>query len=117
MIRGRTIVWFGLAVGLGAGLFYVKHEVQLLEEELQRLDRKILADQEAIHVLRAEWTYLNQPQRLAALSRRYLELAPPTTAQITTIDDLPLRLDTVITKADNPTPVGGVNQTAQGRGP
>lgn len=117
MIRGITVLWFGLVVGLGAGLFQVKHEVQLLEQDLQRLNRAILADQEAIHVLQAEWTYLDRPERLARLSRRHLELAPLTAVQIITIDDLPLRLDTVISEATNPTAAGGATRTVHGVGP
>lgn len=117
MIRSATVLWIGLALCLGAGLFQVKHEVQVLEEELAHLNRAILADQEAIHVLRAEWAYLNRPERLEALSRRYLEIAPLAAAQLITIDSLPLRLDTMVAQASNPTAASGANQTDQGADP
>jgi hypothetical protein len=112
MIRGSVLFWFGLVLCMGAGLFQVKHEVQILEEELEHLNRAILADQEATHVLRAEWSYLNRPERLAALSRRHLEIAPLAAAQIIMIESLPLRLDTMISQASNPAAASGVTDTA-----
>lgn len=114
MIRRSTLLWFALVLAVTAGLFQVKHEVRLLEQELERLNGAILADQEAAHVLRAEWAYLNRPKRLEALSRRYLELAPLAATQIIAIDDLPMRLDTANSQASNPAAAGGVTQTALG---
>jgi len=76
MIRPGNIFWIGLALTLGYGLYHLKHEVKALEDELFRLNRQILAEQQAIHVLRAEWSYINQPQRLQSLSQRHLDLQP-----------------------------------------
>ena len=76
MIRLSTLLWFGLALVTGFGLFHLKYEVQALEDELVRLNRSILAEHEAIHVLKAEWSYVNQPQRLQALANRHLDLRP-----------------------------------------
>jgi len=112
MIRRSTLLLLALLLGLGAALFGVKHRVQRLEADLGRVNRAILADQEAIHVLKAEWAYLNRPQRLEALSRRHLELAPLTADQIVEIDDLPLRLDKATSQADNPSAVGGATPVA-----
>lgn len=89
MIQLGTILWLAFAVTAGIGLFQVKYEVQALEEELTDLHRQILHDQEAIHVLRAEWSYLNDPDRLAELADRYLDMAPLTSAQLTRFDALP----------------------------
>ena len=83
MIRGTTVVWVVLAVVAGVWMFVVKHQVQSLEGELQRVERAIVAEQEAIHVLAAEWSYLNQPARLDGLGRRLIGLAPVTAAQQT----------------------------------
>jgi len=65
--------------------------VQRLETKLVRLNRAIVADQEMIQVLNAEWSYLNQPQNLETLSRRFLELEPITGKQFTTIEQIPMR--------------------------
>lgn len=93
MIRA-TVAWLVLIVLAGSGLFLVKHEVQDLEERLARLDDQIAKDRETIHVLRAEWAYLSQPERLARLAERYLGLKPPAPGQIAdSIDKLPLPKD------------------------
>ncbi len=76
MIRAATVVWTTLAGCVGFGLFHLKHEVQALEDDLVRLNRQIVAEQQSIHVLKAEWSYINQPQRLEALARRHLDLVP-----------------------------------------
>ncbi len=91
MIRPGNIFWIGLALTLGYGLYHLKHEVKALEDELFRLNRQILAEQQAIHVLRAEWSYINQPQRLQSLTQRHLDLQPTRPAQIGTLATLPAR--------------------------
>jgi len=112
---GRMMMFaVGLATAVGAGLYHLKHEVMVLDQDLARINRAILDDQEATHVLQAEWTYLNEPQRLEALSQRYLELAPLAAAQVITLDDLPTRLDSVITDAHNPPAAGGATPVASG---
>jgi hypothetical protein len=92
MIRLGHALWLALPVAAGIGLFHLKYEVQALEERLNTLRQQIRHDQEAIHVLRAEWSYLNEPRRLTDLVRRHLELAPVTAGQLAAIDDLPPRL-------------------------
>jgi hypothetical protein len=68
MIRLTSIIWVSLAGAIGFGLYHLKQEVQALEDALFRLNRNILTEQEAIHVLRAEWSYINQPSRLQSLA-------------------------------------------------
>ena len=85
------LVWLILASVIGWGVYQVKYEVQRLETKLVRLNRTIVADQEMIQVLSAEWSYLNQPQNLEVLSRRWLELEPLTGKQFTTIEQIPMR--------------------------
>ena len=114
MIPRTMILSIGLALAAGAGVFHLKHEVMLLEQQLNHVNRATLEDQEAIHVLQADWTYLNEPRRLEALTHKYLELAPLTAAHVITIDDLPARLDPVISDAHNPTALGGANQASTG---
>jgi hypothetical protein len=91
MIRPITILWTTLAATAGFGLFHLKHEVQALEDELVRLNRQILAEQQSIHVLKAEWAFVNQPHRLEALAQRYLDLEPLKPRQVGRVADLPPR--------------------------
>lgn len=105
MIRGITILWALLALLAGISLFLLKHDVQTKEDELARLNRKIKADRTAIHVLQAEWTFLNNPDRLRSLAERYLpDLRPTTSAQILPMPALPMRGDTTATASSAPSP-------------
>ncbi|WP_303979911.1 hypothetical protein [Dongia mobilis] len=88
MIRIGTIVWFVVLAMLGVGLFQVKYAVQSKERELRTVNRQIIADREAMRVLEAEWSYLNDPVRLADLTRRHTDLAPVMASQIATFEGL-----------------------------
>lgn len=100
MITRGTIAWIALSLVAGIALFEVTYRVQALEEELARVNRDILKERETLHVLRAEWSYLNEPGRLSELTRRHLELAPLQASQMIQIDDLPYRLPKFL--ADRP---------------
>jgi hypothetical protein len=82
VIRFTTILWLAIVACTGFAMFKVKYEVQELDDELVRVNKQIVADRDAIHVLNAEWSFLNQPARLADLSRKYLNLQPIGTAQL-----------------------------------
>lgn len=86
-----TVFWSLLAALVGFGLFHVKYQVQKLEDRLAQINRDIVREQEQIHVLRAEWTYLNRPERIEQLAKKYLDLAAPKASQIGSIAQLPMR--------------------------
>jgi hypothetical protein len=88
-------LWLGTAAAIGVALFYAKHRVQALDEQLAQVNQAILADQESIHVLKAEWAYLNQPDRLERLSRRYLKLEILTREQIGSLAELGQQLSRI----------------------
>ena len=88
MMRKTTVIWALLSVVAGVWMFVIKHQIQSLEDELRRLERAIVAEQEAIHVLAAEWSYLNQPARLDGLGRRLMGLVPMSSVQHAELDDL-----------------------------
>ncbi|MBC7134681.1 MAG: hypothetical protein H5U25_03440, partial [Oceanibaculum nanhaiense] len=82
MIRQGFLFWVLLVGGAGVALFLLKYEVQAREERLARINAEIIRTQEAIQVLRAEWSYLNRPDRLADLATRHLDLVPASGRQI-----------------------------------
>jgi len=112
MIRFGALFWLALVVAAGFVTFKVKYAVQDLEDELNRVKKQTVAEQQEIRVLSAEWTYLNQPERLAELNRRFLQLAPIGPKQLQQkVEDIPLRPlpapappDMLIAKAEPPTP-------------
>lgn len=93
MIKIATIaVWLTLAAGAVAAMFHITFEVEKLESRLHEVNREIVREQEAIHVLQAEWSYLNRPSRLETLSKELLpNLSPVAAAQFTTFARLPKR--------------------------
>ena len=93
MIRISAIVWVVVLALLGIGLFQVKYNVQSKERDLREVRRQIEANYNAIHVLDAEWSYLNDPLRLADLTRRHTGLVPTTPGQIGDFASLPLRIE------------------------
>jgi hypothetical protein len=85
-------VWLLLAAGAVAAMFHITFEVEKLEARLHDTNRQIVREQETIHVLQAEWSYLNRPQRLESLSKELLpNLAPVASAQFITFARLPKR--------------------------
>ncbi|MEZ5918659.1 MAG: hypothetical protein R3D66_01635 [Alphaproteobacteria bacterium] len=65
-------------VGLsGAVLLHVSQNVQKSEDKLAEIEASIDREQETIRVLRAEWAYLNRPDRLERLAHEFLDLVPP----------------------------------------
>lgn len=84
MFRPAMILITLLAASLSLTLFVVKYQVQDLESELVGYNRTITEDRQAIHVLKAEWSHLNQPSRLRKLAERYLGMAVVEPGQIGT---------------------------------
>ena len=93
MIRVSVLVWTIILALLGVGLFQVKYNVQSKERDLREVRRQIEANYNAVHVLQAEWSYLNDPLRLADLTRRHTGLVPTTPGQIGDFASLPLRIE------------------------
>ena len=111
MSPSSTVFWVALIGVMAFGLFQLKYAVQAREDELARLSRELIASEETIHVLHAEWSYLNRPERLAALAARHLDLAPMAAGQIGALDSLPLRppVDDLVAALD-----GGTDGSAGG---
>lgn len=92
MIGKTHIFWFVLAGTASGILFHTSYRVQELEEDLARLNREIIQEQEATQVLKAEWSYLNDPARLEALAQKYTVLGPTEAVQLAAgFDALPAR--------------------------
>lgn len=90
MKRFAIFCWLVAGCVTALILFQIKQEVRGLEQEIARTQREILQDQEAVHVLEAEWSYLNSPARIAALAERHLGMAPIPADRVVGFEDLPL---------------------------
>lgn len=89
MIKLQSIVWMLLTGIAGFILFHTSYQVQTLEERLGKINRSIIAEQEAITVLKAEWSYLNNPARIQKLASENLSLQPTAPRQFASLSDIP----------------------------
>lgn len=92
MMRWLAVLAFVLSGGLGVAIFAMKYQAQDMEVELAGIEQAIRDDQQAIHVLRAEWSLLNEPRRLQLLATRYLALVPVPPEAVIAPRGLSLRL-------------------------
>jgi hypothetical protein len=92
MMRLGMFLWGGAAVVASIGLYLVEGRVRALEGDLSTLNRGILRNREAIHVLEADWSLMNDPERLSALADDHLDLVPATPGQFASFDDVPMRI-------------------------
>ncbi len=102
MIRFGLVIWLIVATGVAVGLYHVNYRVKELQEELKRVERDIKQERERLHVLEAEWSYLNRPSRLARLARKHLHMETLQPEQIVRVEQLPPR----ITRREMPRPGG-----------
>ncbi|MGC0371880.1 MAG: hypothetical protein DGJ47_000581 [Rickettsiaceae bacterium] len=65
-------------------LFYVKEEVLNIRMELAQVQKQVQREADSINILKAEFSYLTSPQRLAALNEKYIKLGETKLAQIQT---------------------------------
>ena len=92
MKRSITIATLLLAGAAALGLYQMSNEVRRLERDLARHNDVLLREQAAIQVLRAEWAYLNRPEVLQRLARKFLPLEPMAPGQvIASLSELPDR--------------------------
>ena len=82
MKRITRLLWPLLFAGLVIGLYNLKAQVEDQEKELARIQRAIEDERDSIQVLRAEWSYLNHPERLRRLAMAKLELQPVAARQM-----------------------------------
>lgn len=86
MISRTSIVTILVLGSAATGLYQLKYDVAALKERAQTLTALLDSERQALHVLKAEWAYLNKPERLAALAERHLDLVPLAADQIIPLD-------------------------------
>jgi len=77
MKRLAPLFWLVLILLAGGTLMKISYQVDAKERELRHLNAQLAANEDGIRVLRAEWAYLNQPQRIETLSAKYLTALHP----------------------------------------
>lgn len=92
MIRPITAVCALLAFGSGLYLYQSKHQVQVIDKQIEKTVHETDALRDRTRVLRAEWTLLSDPERLRVFADQYLALKTVTPGQFTSLTDLDTRL-------------------------
>ncbi len=82
-------LWLALPCLLGFSSLAIKNTVQDLEKELKSINREIQNDIKSIHVLKAEWSHLNNPDRLRELAAKHISMNPVQAEQIINYSALP----------------------------
>lgn len=84
-----TVLWVTLTCVICFGSFILKNQVHDLELELSKINQSIQKDVKSIHVLKAEWSHLNNPQRLRHLAQQHISLNKIRSEQIINYSALP----------------------------
>jgi len=92
MIRPVTCLAFLLACSSGLYLYQVKHRVKVLDDRIAAVAKSTDGLREQTRMLSAEWTLLNDPERLRKLADEFLHLQPVSPEQFTSLADLDSRL-------------------------
>ncbi|WP_196240233.1 cell division protein FtsL [Alsobacter soli] len=78
-------------IGSALYAYRIKYDTIRLTEQAAKLRNQIGREREAIAVLRAEWQFLNKPDRLQALAEAYTDTQPASVQQIAKWSDIPQR--------------------------
>lgn len=67
-MRLTTLIAAIIVVGLGYWAYHQTIQTQMADRAVNRLEQQIAHERERLGVLRAEWAYLNRPDRLRELA-------------------------------------------------
>lgn len=82
-----NLVCLGVAILSGVGMFLLKYHVLDQEKELAKLRRQIMSDNRELHLLKADWAVLTDPQHLRQLIKE-TDLKPFMAKQIVAPEEL-----------------------------
>ena len=85
-----SALWIMFTLVIGSYYFVLTNDVQNLERELASINEEIENDIRDIHILEADWSELNNPERLKSLAGKYISLDFVKPEQIINYSALPL---------------------------
>jgi hypothetical protein len=94
VFRTTDIVLIAVMISAAAFTYKTKHDAESRYAEVRRLETQIRLQENAIDVLRADWSLLTQPSRLQRFAERFedeLELVPLDPKQIGGFGEIPMR--------------------------
>ena len=91
-LRIFALVYMACFATLSIGLYLVKYSVQNIQHDVVTLKAELGNEKESLHLLNAEWAYLNRPDRLHHLAEAHLNLVPLDSRRIENVAMLPAAL-------------------------
>jgi hypothetical protein len=91
MKRLLTFIAISLLIGSAVYAYRVKYDSIVLAEQVAKLKSRIHREKDAIAVLKAEWQYVNRPDRVQALADAHTDLKPMSVHQVVRWSELPAR--------------------------
>jgi len=94
MIRMLNIILFCTTLAALVGVYGLKYDVEDIASEKTALERKIDRQTGELSLLKADWSYLNQPAHVGPIVARHQEalaLLPTSQEQFGRMDNLPMR--------------------------
>lgn len=113
MIRTSSVLfWFALTIIASLALYRTSDRVHELNAQLQNINASIEAEQQSLHVLKAEWVYLSNPARVEAAAHKHLATRPTNPQQVAQLADLgevlPTRAEAMASVAISGTPMANI---------
>lgn len=103
MLRFLNVLAVAALIGSAVYAYSVKYETILYAEQILKTRHLIAAEQDGIEKLKAEWSILTRPERLAAVADRGLglqQLSLDQIVQATDLPDPPPKVDSIGRKLD-----------------
>ncbi|WP_423067440.1 cell division protein FtsL [Devosia sp. CN2-171] len=94
MIRVINLVLFCMCLAALVGVYGLKYSVEDIAAEKVSIERKIDRQTGELSLLKADWSYLNQPAHVGPIVTRHQEalaLVPTSQEQFGRMDNLPMR--------------------------
>lgn len=95
MIRPAMFICVLAISVLAFAVYQVEYRVQEMRGQLKEINKQIASDKKAIHVLSAEWSYLNQPERLKSMADKFLKMDYVSASKIVEIEQIPMQQESV----------------------
>ena len=93
MMRFLTLLSVVALIGSALFAYRVKYDTIYFSEQVAKMKNRIAREQDAINVLRAEWQFLNKPDRVQTLTETHTDLVPLQVQRIVRWQDVPARKD------------------------
>lgn len=105
LVRLLNLVVIAALVFAAAWVYEIKYAATRQTERVAKLRTEIRRERDATAALRAEWSQLDNPDRIQALTRRHLTLQPVDATQFDKLDGLPEKVVPIVPPG-TPDPIG-----------